>query len=171
MWENKKKACNKATSWTMLDVKNLTEQKRWVTTKQACTATTTTKTKFTVLILIKFWRQVVLLWFPSQDWPSTVKSSLKSKKKETFPSFLDNDLWFYRRRLNGTRFHGCRPQNRPNDVTNPFDFEKWQSTASRTSEVPRVQNILKLYNTNQDYTIVNNCLILKQQTFTVQFQW
>ena len=24
--------------------------------------------------------------------------------------------------------------NRPDDVTNPFDFDKWQSTASRTSE-------------------------------------
>ncbi len=39
-------------------------------------------------------------------------------------------------------------------------------------KVPRVQkNILKSYDTNQDYTIINNCLILKQQTFTVQFQW
>ncbi len=39
-------------------------------------------------------------------------------------------------------------------------------------KVPRVQkNILKLYNKNQDYTRVNNCLIWKQQTFTVQFLW
>ena len=34
-------------------------------------------------------------------------------------------------------------------------------------KVPRVQNILKLYNTNQDYTIVNNCLAWKQQTMMV----
>jgi hypothetical protein len=26
-------------------------------------------------------------------------------------------------------------------------------------KVPPVQNILKSYNTNQDYTIVNNCLV------------
>ncbi len=76
----------------------------------------------------------MLLWFPSQDWPLMAKLGQKSKKKEAFPSFLDSDLWFYRHRLNGTQFHGCRPQNRPNDVTNPFDFDKWRSTASRTSK-------------------------------------
>ncbi len=39
-------------------------------------------------------------------------------------------------------------------------------------KVPWVQkNILKSYDTNQDYTIVNNCLVWKQQTFTVQFLW
>ncbi len=37
-------------------------------------------------------------------------------------------------------------------------------------KVPRVQkNILNLYNTNKDYTIVNICLVWKQQTFTLQF--
>ncbi len=41
---------------------------------------------------LKKWSQVVLLWFPLQAWPSTAKSSQKSKKKETFPSFLDKDL-------------------------------------------------------------------------------
>ncbi len=39
-------------------------------------------------------------------------------------------------------------------------------------KVPRVQkNILKSYDTKQDYTRVNNCLIWKQQTFTVQCLW
>ncbi len=38
-------------------------------------------------------------------------------------------------------------------------------------KVPGVQNILKLYDMNQDYTIVNNCLAWKQQTLTVQFLW
>ncbi len=41
---------------------------------------------------------------------------------------------------------------------NLFNFDKWRSTASRTSEVPQVQNILKSYDTNQDYKIVMNCL-------------
>ncbi len=38
-------------------------------------------------------------------------------------------------------------------------------------KVPRVQNILKLYDTNQDYKIAMNCLAWKQQTLTVQFLW
>ncbi len=150
-------ACNAC--WTSNAHNWLTSSR--ATTKQARAAMTRTKTKITIFILIKTWRQVVLLWSPLQAWPSTAKSSQKSKKKETFLSFLDNDLSFYRHRLNGTQFHWCRPQNRPNDVTNPFYFDKWWSTASRTSEVPRVQNILKSYDTNQDYTIVNNCLIWK----------
>ncbi len=38
-------------------------------------------------------------------------------------------------------------------------------------KVLRVQNIQKSYDTNQDYKIVKNCLIWKQQTLTVQFLW
>ncbi len=38
-------------------------------------------------------------------------------------------------------------------------------------KVPRVQQILKSYNTNQDYNIAMNCLAWKQQTLTVQFLW
>ncbi len=37
--------------------------------------------------------------------------------------------------------------------------------------VPRVQNILKSYDTNRDYKIAMHCLAWKQQTLTVQFLW
>ncbi len=61
--------------------------------------------------------------------------------------------------------------NRPDDVMNQFVFDKWRSTTSRTSESTLSIKFLKSYNTNQDYTIVNNCLVWKQQTLTVQFLW
>ncbi len=38
-------------------------------------------------------------------------------------------------------------------------------------KIPRIQNILKSYDTNQDYKIAMNCLAWKQQTLTVQFLW
>ncbi len=60
---------------------------------------------------------------------------------------------------------------RPDDVMNPFDFHEQRTTASGTSEVPRVQNILKSYNTNQDYKMAMNCLAWKQQTLAIQFLW
>ncbi len=103
------------------------------TTKQAQAAMTTTKTKITIFILIKNWRQVVLLWFPLQVWPLTAKWSQKRKKKKRFPSFLDDDLCFTDTVLMGLDSIDA-DLNRPDDVTNPFDFDKWQSTASRTSE-------------------------------------
>ncbi len=103
------------------------------TTKQERAVTTTTKTETTIFILIKKWRQVVLWWCPLQVWPLTAKSSQKGKKKETFPSFLDNDLYFTDTVLMGLSSIDA-DLKRPDDVTNPFDFDKWWSTASRTSE-------------------------------------
>ncbi len=38
-------------------------------------------------------------------------------------------------------------------------------------KVPQVQNILKLFDTDQNYKIAMNCLPWKQQTLTVQFLW
>ncbi len=101
--------------------------------KQEWAAMTTNKTKITIFILIKNWRQVVLLWFPLQVWPSTAKLSQKSKKKEVSCSFLHNDLYFTDTVLMGLNFIDA-DLNRPDDVTNPFGFNKWRSTASRTSE-------------------------------------
>ncbi len=119
----------------------------------------------------KNWKYDVLLWCPLQVWPSTSKSSQKSKKKETFPSFLDDNLYF-----TDTVWMGLdsisADLKRPDDVTNPFDFDNWQSTASRTSESTTSTNILKLYNTNQDYTMTNNCLVWKRQyNVYSRFHW
>jgi hypothetical protein len=50
-----------------------------------------------------------------------------------FPSFLDDDLDFTDTVL--MRLDSMDADlNRPDDVTNPFDFDTWRSTASRTSE-------------------------------------
>ncbi len=73
------------------------------------------------------------LWCPSQVWPLTAKSSQKGNKKEKFPSFLDNNLYFTDTVLMGLDFIDA-DLKRPDDITNLFDFDKWQSTASRTSE-------------------------------------
>jgi hypothetical protein len=49
---------------------------------------------------------------------------------------------------------------RPDDIKNPFDFDKRCSIASRTSESTRSTNYLKLVQyTNQDYTMTNSCLV------------
>jgi hypothetical protein len=42
---------------------------------------------------------------PVANLTSKAKLNQKSKKKEMFPSFLDDDLYFYRHHLNGTQFH------------------------------------------------------------------
>ena len=75
----------------------------------------------------------MLLCCPSQVWPLTAKLSQKGKKKERLPSFLDNDLYFIDTILMGLNSIDAE-LNRPDDVTNLFDFDKWWSTASRTSE-------------------------------------
>jgi hypothetical protein len=43
----------------------------------------------------------------------TIDSQVESKERK------ERDDHF-----NGTQIHGCRPQNRPDDVTNPFDFDE-----------------------------------------------
>ncbi len=49
---------------------------------------------------------------------------------------------------------------RPDDIKNPFDFDKRWSTASRTSESTTNTNYLELVQyTNQDHTMTNNCLV------------
>ncbi len=83
--------CHARDTWWISNAYNWLMPSR-ATTKQARAAATTMKTQITIFILIKNWRQVVLLWFPLQAWPLTAKSSHKSEKKDTSPSFLDNDL-------------------------------------------------------------------------------
>ncbi len=75
----------------------------------------------------------MLLWCPLQSLTSTAKLSQEGKKKETFPSFLDDDLYFTDTILMGLDSIDA-DLKRPDDVTNPFNFDKWWSTASRTSE-------------------------------------
>ncbi len=99
--------------------------------------------------------------------PSRVK---RAKRKRCFLHFWTMISNFTDTVLMGLDSMDADLKNRPNDVMNPFDFDKWRSTASRTSEVPRIK-YLEVVHTNQDYTIVNNCLVWKQQTLTVQFLW
>jgi hypothetical protein len=53
----------------------------------------------------------------------TAKSSQKGKKKETFCSFLDNNLYFTDTVLMGLDSIDA-DLKRPDDITNPFDFDK-----------------------------------------------
>jgi hypothetical protein len=62
------------------------------TTKQAQAATTTTKTKITIFTLIKKMMAGCVVVVPFASLTSTAKLSQQNKKKETFPSFLDNNL-------------------------------------------------------------------------------
>ncbi len=50
------------------------------------------------------------------------------------PTFLDNDLDFMDTILMGLDSIDDAVLKGPNDVTNPFNFNEWRSTASRTSE-------------------------------------
>ncbi len=50
-----------------------------------------------------------------------------------FSTFMDKDLNFRDTVLMGLNSTDS-DLKRPDDVTNPFHFDKWQSTASRTSE-------------------------------------
>jgi hypothetical protein len=54
-------------------------------------------------------------------WPSTAKLSQKSKKKETFPSFLDKGPYFTDTILMGLDSMDA-DLSQPDEVTNPFNF-------------------------------------------------
>ncbi len=64
---------------------------------------------------------------------STAKLSQNDKKKEMFPSFLDNNLNCTDTVLMGL-YSIDADLKRPDDVTNWFNFDNQRSTASRTSE-------------------------------------
>jgi hypothetical protein len=62
------------------------------TTKRVQTATTTTKTNITIFLFDKKLKAGCVVVVPFASLTLTAKSSQKSDKKETFPSFLDDDL-------------------------------------------------------------------------------
>ncbi len=144
-----------------------------MTTKQAQALTTTTKTKNTIFILIKKIKgRLCCCGFlcKTDHWrPSWVKRAKRKRRFlhfwTTISNFTDTVLMGLNSMDADLKIGLMTPQIRlilTNDGPPLVQLVK----------VPRVQkNILKSYNTNQDYTRVNNCLFWKQQTFTVQFLW
>ena len=106
-----------------------------MTTKQAQALTTTTKTKNTIFILIKKIKgRLCCCGFlcKTDHWrPSWVK---RAKRKRRFLHFWTTISNFTDTVLMGLDSMDADLKNRPNDVTNPFDFDKWWSTAGRTSK-------------------------------------
>ncbi len=140
------------------------------TTKRAQAATTTTKTNIIIFILIKKWRQVVLLWFPSQVWHwqlNRVKRAIRKRRFlhswMTISNFTDTDTWDSISLMQTSK--GLKTSQIHSFLTNDGP------PLVELMKVLRVQNILKSYDTNQDYKIAMNCLAWKQQTRAVQFLW
>ncbi len=148
-------ACN--TCWMSNTVNQLTPSR--ATTKQAWAATTTTKTKITIFMLIKIESRLCccgVLCKSDHRQPSWVK---RAKRKICFlHSWMTISIsqtpsyW--------TWFHWCRPQRA---WWHHESIQSWQIRVHRyiveLVKVLQVQIILKSNNTNQDYTMTNICLV------------
>ncbi len=88
--------------------------------------------------------------------------SQKGKKGKTPPTFLDNDFNFTDTVLMGLNSMDA-DLNRPDDVTNPFNFNMWQSVPVEPFGIKNADSLETVHK------IVMNCLAWKRQTSMVQF--
>jgi hypothetical protein len=82
--------------------------------------------------------------------------SQKGKKGETPPTFLDNDLDFPDIVLMGLDSIEA-DLNRPDDITNAFDFNMWQSTPVEPFSIKNTDSLeTLLYKTSTDIGLQNS---------------
>ncbi len=69
------------------------------------------------------------------------QSSQKGKKEEMPPTFLEDDLYF-----TGTVLMGLNSMdadlNRPDDITNPFNFNMWRSAPVEPFSIENTDSLL-----------------------------
>ncbi len=105
-----------------------------------------------------------------QQHGAKAQLSQKSKKGETPPTFLNDYLDFTDTILMGIDSMDA-DLNRPDDITNPFDFNMWRSAPMEPFGIENTNNSETiLYKTSINIELqYSNGLAWKQQTSTVQF--